>query len=266
MSKTAKIEKPALFSRIPAKDAKALETHFKNLAKEYGAIALIFASIAGTQDEPAVAAKVPTKPKPVRDPNAPKKALSPYILFCNDERPAIKTQNPDSTSQDVSKLLGEKWQKLDPLRKKFYEELHAQDRQRFLEENAAYQAMLLHDEGMAPPATAASGSTTQVSLQELAARSTSSGNKKRSHMEASVAESDSGSSVAYDIDLGANELVTPVKPKSKSKSKSKSSRSGSKIDSPRYPGTPQSKSDVANLLNGHSDYSEKSKSKKKKKK
>ncbi|KAJ1979361.1 Non-histone chromosomal protein 6 [Dimargaris verticillata] len=259
MSKAAKIEKPALFSRIPAKDAKALETHFKNLAKEYGAISVIFATIAGTQDEAAAPAKPPARPKPVRDPNAPKKALSPYILFCNDERPAIKTQNPDSTSQDVSKLLGEKWQKLDPLRKKFYEELHAQDRQRFLEENAMYQATLLHDEGMAPPATAAS-------VLESAARSTLSGNKKRSHPEASVAESDSGSSVAYDIDLGVGELVTPVKPKSKSKSKSKSSRSGSKIDSPRYPETPQSKVEVANFLNGHSDYSEKSKSKKKKKK
>lgn len=45
-----------------------------------------------------------------RDPDAPKKALSAFFLFCNDERPKVREEFPELKVSDVAKELGKRWE------------------------------------------------------------------------------------------------------------------------------------------------------------
>lgn len=56
-------------------------------------------------------------PKP--DENAPEKPPSAYVLFSNKVREEIKSEN--LTFTEIARLVGERWQKLDPAQKDFYE-------------------------------------------------------------------------------------------------------------------------------------------------
>ena len=49
----------------------------------------------------------------VKDPNAPKKPLSSYLMYCKDNRDRIKAENPDVSFQDLSRLLGQAWKSAD---------------------------------------------------------------------------------------------------------------------------------------------------------
>lgn len=55
---------------------------------------------------------MPSK-KAKKDPNAPKRALSSYMLFANDVRKEITTAEPTLSMVDVSKRIGERWKRLD---------------------------------------------------------------------------------------------------------------------------------------------------------
>lgn len=44
-----------------------------------------------------------------KDPNAPKRALSAFMLFSQEKRNQIKTDNPEATFGQIGKLLGESW-------------------------------------------------------------------------------------------------------------------------------------------------------------
>ena len=70
------------------------------------------------------------KRKP-KDPNAPKRALSAFFWFCNDERPALRAARPDSTVGDIAKLLGKKWAEVDETVKAKYEAMADKDRARY---------------------------------------------------------------------------------------------------------------------------------------
>jgi type IV secretory pathway VirB10-like protein len=49
------------------------------------------------------------KKRPKKDPNAPKRALTAYILYCNDYRDEIKQQNSDWKFTEVMSELGRRW-------------------------------------------------------------------------------------------------------------------------------------------------------------
>jgi hypothetical protein len=60
--------------------------------------------------------------KPMKDPNAPKKPLSAYFLFSQEERLKVKNENPDFSITEVAKELGKRWANLDPGLKQNYEQ------------------------------------------------------------------------------------------------------------------------------------------------
>jgi len=60
--------------------------------------------------------------KPIKDPNAPKKPLSAYFLFSQDERVKVKIENPEYSITDVAKELGRRWATIDPSLKQQYEQ------------------------------------------------------------------------------------------------------------------------------------------------
>ena len=53
------------------------------------------------------------KKKAKKDPNAPKKPLSTYMLWLQETRPIIKEKYPGATLGEVGKRAGEMWKALD---------------------------------------------------------------------------------------------------------------------------------------------------------
>ncbi|BCS22451.1 high-mobility group nucleosome-binding protein [Aspergillus puulaauensis] len=75
-----------------------------------------------------------------KDPNAPKRGLSAYMFFANDNRDKVREENPGITFGQVGKMLGEKWKALSDKDRKPYEDKAATDKKRYEDEKAAYQA------------------------------------------------------------------------------------------------------------------------------
>lgn len=71
------------------------------------------------------------KRKRSKDPNAPKRSLSAFFWFCNDERPKIRGMNPEYTVGDVAKELGRMWAQVDPQTRERYNLMAERDKQRY---------------------------------------------------------------------------------------------------------------------------------------
>ncbi|KAI9653785.1 MAG: Non-histone chromosomal protein 6 [Alyxoria varia] len=78
--------------------------------------------------------------KKKKDPNAPKRGLSAYMFFANDQRDKVRSDNPNMKFGEVGKVLGERWKALTDAQKAPYEKKAAADKKRYEEEKAAYQA------------------------------------------------------------------------------------------------------------------------------
>merc|ERR1711862_885405 len=76
--------------------------------------------------------------KKVKDPNAPKRSLSAFFFFGNDQRAKIKEENPDFGVTDIAKELGKRWADIDPNLKTKCEKLAEDDKARYAKEKAEY--------------------------------------------------------------------------------------------------------------------------------
>lgn len=74
-----------------------------------------------------------------KDPNAPKRPLSAFFLFCHDERPAVKVIHPNYGVGDVAKELGDRWNKVSPETKQKYEQKAGKDKIRYEQDMAIYK-------------------------------------------------------------------------------------------------------------------------------
>src|ERR1700733_7591723 len=79
------------------------------------------------------------KRKRTKDPNAPKRALSAFFWFCNDERPRVKETMNDASVGEVAKELGRRWNDCTEDQKSKYEALAAKDKARYEKEITAYK-------------------------------------------------------------------------------------------------------------------------------
>ncbi|CAD0013420.1 unnamed protein product [Aureobasidium pullulans] len=70
--------------------------------------------------------------KKKKDPNAPKRGLSAYMFFANEQREKVREDNPG--------IKFEKWKSLNEKQKTPYEAKAAADKKRYEEEKAAYTA------------------------------------------------------------------------------------------------------------------------------
>jgi len=70
--------------------------------------------------------------KKVKDPNAPKRAMSSFFHFSHEHRATIKAQNPDFGIQDVAKELGRIWNTMDDESKDKYVQLAQVDKGRYV--------------------------------------------------------------------------------------------------------------------------------------
>ncbi|XP_066145617.1 high mobility group protein DSP1-like isoform X2 [Euwallacea fornicatus] len=79
------------------------------------------------------------KRKQPKDPNAPKRSLSAFFWFSNDERSKVKAQNPEYGVGDIAKELGRRWADADPQSRSKYEALADKDKARYEKEMTAYK-------------------------------------------------------------------------------------------------------------------------------
>lgn len=78
--------------------------------------------------------------KAKKDPNAPKRGLSAYMFFANEQRPNVIAENANISFGQVGKILGERWKALSEKQRQPYEAKAAADKKRYEEEKAAYAA------------------------------------------------------------------------------------------------------------------------------
>ncbi|CAG8749390.1 4426_t:CDS:2, partial [Acaulospora morrowiae] len=87
----------------------------------------------------------------IKDPNAPKRPNTAYILFSNEIRAETKADNPHANQKEIVTLIGQKWKALSREQKKVYEDRYFADKERYDEELRAYRATHGHVES--PPET-----------------------------------------------------------------------------------------------------------------
>lgn len=85
--------------------------------------------------------------KKKKDPNAPKRGLSAYMFFANEQRDTVREENPGISFGQVGKVLGDKWKALNEKQRAPYEAKAAADKKRYEEEKAKYNAADDDDEG-----------------------------------------------------------------------------------------------------------------------
>jgi hypothetical protein len=73
-----------------------------------------------------------------KDPNAPKRGLSAYMFFANEQRDNVREENPGISFGQVGKLLGERWKALTDVQRRPYEEKAEADKKRYEDEKANY--------------------------------------------------------------------------------------------------------------------------------
>ncbi|KAI9791764.1 MAG: Non-histone chromosomal protein 6 [Peltula sp. TS41687] len=78
--------------------------------------------------------------KKKKDPNAPKRGLSAYMFFANEQRENVREENPGITFGQVGKVLGERWKALNEKQRGPYEAKAAADKKRYEDEKASYNA------------------------------------------------------------------------------------------------------------------------------
>ncbi|KAM0795993.1 high mobility group box domain-containing protein [Usnea florida] len=78
--------------------------------------------------------------KKKKDPNAPKRGLSAYMFFANEQRDNVREENPGISFGQVGKVLGERWKALSGKQREPYEAKARTDKQRYEDEKASYNA------------------------------------------------------------------------------------------------------------------------------
>merc|ERR1712058_191726 len=75
-----------------------------------------------------------------KDPNAPKRGLSAYMFFANEQRENVREENPGISFGQVGKVLGDRWKALSEKQREPYEKKAATDKKRYEDEKAKYNA------------------------------------------------------------------------------------------------------------------------------
>ena len=80
-----------------------------------------------------------TPKKAAKDPNAPKRPASAYILFVKEHRAVLIEEHPDAKQTELMQLAGKAWKELEPADKAKFEKLNAQDKIRYQKEMKNYK-------------------------------------------------------------------------------------------------------------------------------
>ena len=75
-----------------------------------------------------------------KEPNAPMRPMSAYMMFVRDKREEVKSQNPNAPFGEIGKLLGNKWKDMTETERETYAKQSEEEKARYLKEKQAYDA------------------------------------------------------------------------------------------------------------------------------
>eukprot|EP00092_Neocalanus_flemingeri_P090543 GFUD01114700.1.p1 GENE.GFUD01114700.1~~GFUD01114700.1.p1 ORF type:complete len:293 (-),score=117.01 GFUD01114700.1:159-1037(-) len=78
-------------------------------------------------------------PKTLKDPSAPKRPLTSFLLFAGEERPRVMAELGNISVGEVGNEMGRRWARLDKAGKEKYEVAHREAKARYTEETKNYQ-------------------------------------------------------------------------------------------------------------------------------
>lgn len=84
--------------------------------------------------------ELPVSGKKKKDPNAPKKGMSAFMIFSNEQRNKIKVANPEATFGEIGRKVGEAWKALNDKQKQGYVKKSEEDKKRYESEMETYTA------------------------------------------------------------------------------------------------------------------------------
>ena len=98
--------------------------------------------MAGKGDTKPRGGKVEKKKaaKKEKDPNAPKRPLSGYMIFTGDKRKEIMAAHPEFKASDVAKECGRLWSDMNDSQKKVFNDRGAKEKEKYVKAKAAYEA------------------------------------------------------------------------------------------------------------------------------
>ena len=71
------------------------------------------------------------KAKAERNPNTPKKPMTSYFIYMNENRSDVKAADPSLTFTTLTRKLTENWRALGKEEKKVYEDMAVRDKERY---------------------------------------------------------------------------------------------------------------------------------------
>ena len=77
-----------------------------------------------------------------KDKNAPKKAMTAFLVYSNEHRQRVREENPDIQFKEIGSLLGQEWKALSAEEKVKYNEIAAKDKERYVREMGEYRAKI----------------------------------------------------------------------------------------------------------------------------
>lgn len=80
------------------------------------------------------------KKKQVKDPDAPKHPMSPFLYFLAQVRPKYTARYPGSKVGPISKMISKEWREMTPDQRKVYEKKAGEDKARYAREMEVYLA------------------------------------------------------------------------------------------------------------------------------
>ena len=80
------------------------------------------------------------KRNPKKDPNAPKRAMSAYMMFVLDKRQEIKRQNPNASFGEIGKMVADRWMAMTEEVGGASRRQSEEDKARYLKEKQEYDA------------------------------------------------------------------------------------------------------------------------------
>ena len=66
-----------------------------------------------------------------RDPNAPKRPASAYLLYANEHREEVRAANPAAKPTEVTRILGQQWKSLADADRAVYQRRYAEAKQAY---------------------------------------------------------------------------------------------------------------------------------------
>ncbi|KAJ1836382.1 non-histone protein [Coemansia sp. RSA 2706] len=98
------------------------------------------------------------KPRAEKDPNAPKRPANAFVLYCQVERPNIKSAGTELSSSELTRSMGVKWRGLPKSDKQKYYDLYEREMARYQREMDSYKGAAAKPDALhssPPPPTAA---------------------------------------------------------------------------------------------------------------